>query len=60
MTSDPGKCLIEHNSGIVVQTPQHQAFSCSAVWPVNNREMSLKVAQNNFTREIKDTFTKIA
>ena len=33
-----------------------------AVWPVKNRQMSIKVAQNEFTRKIKDfkTFTKIA
>ena len=34
----------------------------SPVWPVKNRQMSLKVVQNDFTRKIKDfdTFIKFA
>ena len=36
--------------------------SASAVWPDKNRQMSIKVPQNGFTRKMNDfdTFTKIA
>ena len=39
-----------------------EAGVSQTVWPDKNRQMSVKVAQNDFTRKIKDfdTFTKIA
>ena len=37
-------------------------FALRPVWPVKSCQMSIEVAQNDFTRKIKDfdTFTKIA
>ena len=37
-------------------------FHWDSVWPVKSRQMSIKVAQNDSTRKMKDfdAFTKIA
>ena len=39
-----------------------RTFTLEPVWPVKNHQMSIKVAQNDFTRKMNDfdTFTKIA
>ena len=39
-----------------------EGLGSSAVWPEKNRRMSIKVAQNDFTRKMKDfdTFTKFS
>ena len=47
---------------IPTPTPVAVIGPSPAVWPDKNRQMSIKVAKNDFTRKMNDfdTFTKIA
>ena len=54
--------ILQNKHQIIAYQSNLAFFEWGPVWPEKIRQMSIKVAQNDFTRKIKDfdTFIKIA